>query len=312
MGLLSICAEGVGFLVSLGVYKKQTNYNMENNKINIPEVAGSKPTCGLVMPMSPTGDCSEAHWQEIKDILSDSIEIAGFEPQMVSDADDAGIIQKRIIQNLYQNPIVVCDVSGKNPNVMFELGMRLAFDKPTIIVKDDKTDYSFDTAPIEHLGYPRDLRFANIVTFKEALSRKIKATYDKSKSDKNYTTFLKNFGTFNVPKLDTQEVSKDDFVLEELRQIRTMMGSFSRRGIFGDAPSINIGNRMILCVHNCSQEKADEMVVAISQLENVDNLALQKVAGTGHFHISLAHVSREARIKILSMARSIVPAARLM
>jgi len=32
---------------------------------------------------------------------------------------------------------------------MFELGLRLAFDKPAIIVKDDNTSYSFDTAPIE-------------------------------------------------------------------------------------------------------------------------------------------------------------------
>jgi hypothetical protein len=35
--------------------------------------------------------------------------------------------------------------------------MRLAFDRPTIIVKDDLTTYSFDTSPIEHLEYPRDL-----------------------------------------------------------------------------------------------------------------------------------------------------------
>jgi hypothetical protein len=34
----------------------------------------------------------------------------------------------------------------KNPNVMFELGMRLAFDKPAIIIKDNRTNYSFDTA----------------------------------------------------------------------------------------------------------------------------------------------------------------------
>ena len=123
----------------------------------------------------------------------------------MSDADDVGIIQKRIIQNIYDNPIVVCDVSGKNPNVMFELGLRLAFDKPTIIVKDDKTSYSFDTAPIEHLEYPRDLRFARIVAFKDQLMDKIKATHTKATTDKNYTTFLKHFGTFTVPKIETKK-----------------------------------------------------------------------------------------------------------
>jgi hypothetical protein len=90
---------------------------------------------------------------------------------MVSDSDDSGVIHKRIIENLYNNPIVVCDVSGKNPNVMFELGIRLAFDKSTIIVKDHATDYSFDTSPIEHVGYPRDLRFSTVVE-KQNLRRK--------------------------------------------------------------------------------------------------------------------------------------------
>src|SRR5579864_6105042 len=70
------------------------------------------------------------------------------------------------------------------------LGLRLAFDKPTIIVKDDKTSYSFDTAPIEHLQYPRDLRFSLVVEFKKKLAEKIRATFAKATSDSSYTTFL--------------------------------------------------------------------------------------------------------------------------
>jgi hypothetical protein len=186
------------------------------------EAEGSKrqQTCGLVMPISAIDGCSEAHWLEVRDILSDSIKSAGFDAQLVSEADDVGVIQKRIIQNLYDNPIVVCDVSGKNANVMFELGIRLAFDKPTVIVKDDKTAYSFDTAPVEHLSYPRDLRFKQIVAFKEQLATKIRGT-TRSASDPNYTTFLKQFGTFNVARLDTKEVSSDVYILEELRALRT-------------------------------------------------------------------------------------------
>lgn len=150
-------------------------------------------TCGIVIPISTIDGCDAAHWSEVKDIISDAIEAAGFLPRLVSDADDSGIIQKRIVQNLYEDPIVVCDVSAKNPNVMFELGMRLAFDKPTIIVKDDATSYSFDTNSIEHLLYPRSLRFPVVSKFKKDLSEKIKATYNSSLNDVNYTTFLGHF-----------------------------------------------------------------------------------------------------------------------
>jgi hypothetical protein len=175
------------------------------------------------MPISTVDGCSEAHWSDVREILFEAIEAANFEPHLVSDADDVGIIQKRIIQNLYDNPIVVCDVSGKNPNVMFELGLRLAFDKPTVIVKDDKTAYSFDTAPIEHLEYPRDLRFSRIVEFKGDLADKITGTHKKATKDTDYTTFLKHFGSFSVAKLETKNISRDEFLLDEIRSLKRVI-----------------------------------------------------------------------------------------
>lgn len=165
-------------------------------------------------------DCDESHWAEVQGIITDSAEAAGFEANIVSRADEVGVIHKRIIQNLYDNPIVVCDVSYKNPNVMFELGMRLAFDKPTIIIKDDKTSYNFDTSAIEHLEYPRDLRYNQILDFKKLLTEKIKATYEIHEKDKNYTTFLKHFGEFKVAKIDQKEVSGEEYIIEELRTLR--------------------------------------------------------------------------------------------
>ena len=180
------------------------------------------------MPISSLDGCSEEHWVDVQSILTEAIISAGFESNLVSNADDVGIIQKRIIQNLYDNPVVVCDVSGKNPNVMFELGMRLAFDKPTIIIKDDKTAYSFDTSPIEHLEYPRDLRFGKIVEFKERLKDKIVSTYNASKENDGYTTFLKHFGEFKVAKLDKKEVSGIEFIIDELKSLKIALGRLER------------------------------------------------------------------------------------
>jgi hypothetical protein len=188
----------------------------------------NKSMCGIVMPISSIDGCPESHWVDVLDIISEAIELADFMPNLVSNGDDAGIIHKRIIQNLYDNPVVVCDVSGKNPNVMFELGIRLAFDKPTIIVKDDKTSYSFDTSSIEHLEYPRDLRFSKIVEFKQKLAEKIRATYEKAQNDPGYTTFLKHFGEFKVAKLEKKEVSSQEFIMDELRQIRDSIRKLER------------------------------------------------------------------------------------
>jgi hypothetical protein len=214
---------------------------------NKPESKSTSPPprCGIVMPISTIDSCSDAHWLEVKEILNSAAEDAGFEPLLVSEADDIGIIQKRIIENLYENPIVVCDVSAKNPNVMFELGLRLAFDKPTIVVKDDKTDYSFDTGPIEHLDYPRDLRFQRIVDFKKKLAHKIRATHEKANTDKSYTTFLKNFGEFTVAKIDKKEIPSQEFIIEELQNLsRTVRRlEFQSRPLKStQQPTVSTGN----------------------------------------------------------------------
>jgi hypothetical protein len=189
------------------------------NTSDLPQTS-LRHICGIVMPISAIDDCSELHWEEVREILIEAILGAGFEPNLVSNADDVGTIQKRIVQNLYDNPVVVCDISGKNPNVMFELGLRLAFDKPTVIVKDDVTPYSFDTSVIEHLEYPRTLGYPQIVEFKEKLTAKIKATDEKATNDPGYSTFLKHFGEFKKPQLEEREVSSEEFILEELQNLR--------------------------------------------------------------------------------------------
>ncbi len=184
--------------------------------------------CGIIMPISGNKECPASHWAEVKEIISDVIRECGFEPNLVSDADEVGIIHTRIVNNIINNPIVICDVSSKNPNVMFELGMRLAFDKPTIVIKDNLTDYSFDTSPVEHLSYQRDLRYSTILEFKKLLGAKIIATHEAAKQE-GYSTFLKNFVQYK-PKIEEKEIGAQDYITKQLELINLNIEQLSRRG----------------------------------------------------------------------------------
>lgn len=251
-----------------------------------------KLTCGLVMPISAIDGCDESHWSDVQDILTESVESAGFDANLVSNADEVGIIHKRIIQNLYDNPVVVCDVSGKNPNVMFELGLRLAFDKPTIIVKDDKTAYSFDTSAIEHIEYPRDLRFSRIVEFKQKLSEKIKFTYQKSTSDSSYTTFLKHFGEFTVAKIEKKEVSSQEYVLEELKNIRQTMSRLEREQYLSrrNGPPYPARNRakhlgdVDVCLGRGGSKLVDDALTMAATFPGVLSATVEEI-GPEHHHL---------------------------
>lgn len=250
----------------------------------------ASPVCGVVMPISSIDGCTETHWSDVLDILTEAIEEAGFSANLVSNADDVGIIHKRIIQNLYDNPVVVCDVSGKNPNVMFELGLRLAFDKPTVIVKDDRTTYSFDTSAIEHLEYPRDLRFSRIVEFKQKLAEKIKATHTRATSDPTYTTFLKHFGEFKVAKLDKKEVSGQEYILEELRGVRMALRRLEAAPLNKNTESV-ARNRTVrprtdvdICLEDMSRTNAEEMLETANQHPGVARARLWE-RSPDHFHL---------------------------
>ncbi|WP_300764749.1 hypothetical protein [uncultured Bacteroides sp.] len=271
----------------------------DNKTQSVSTTEMKKPVCGIVMPISSIDNCSETHWKEVKGIITDAIEAAGFEARLVSEANDSGIIQKRIVQNLYNNDIVVCDVSCKNPNVMFELGMRLAFDKPTIIVMDNMTKYSFDTAPIEHLGYPRDLSYYQILEFKKNLSDKIKGTIAAAKQP-NYTTFLKNFGEFQVATIENKKGTIDEVVLSRLDDINrqiTDLWSIQRSPIIEckesetETNEINKLTRKLIDLFCTEKQISESVLYEASELDDIrkalfnfieEQREMRELCGTPH------------------------------
>lgn len=206
----------------------------------MPDETVEKPiTCGIVMPISDIEGYAAGHWAEVKAIITEAVESIRdipFRVELVSDDESVGVIQKRIVQRLYADEIIVCDVSAKNANVMFELGMRLAFDKPTVIIKDDRTPYIFDTGPLEHIKYPADLRYGQIEDFKGTLAQKVKATYTNSIHNADTTSYLKSFGAFQVAKIPTEHVEGQELMLGMLKDMQAEMASL-RRSI-GDASAL--------------------------------------------------------------------------
>ncbi len=193
---------------------------MAKKDIEKQESETKKMTCGIIMPISPHPDYPQDHWNDVLTILTEAVSETDFEPKLVSDDVAIGLIHDRIVTNIYNNEMVICDVSSKNPNVMFELGLRLAFDKPTIIIKDETTGYSFDTGVIEHISYPSSLRFSQIVKFKEELIRRINATYTKSISEPQYSPFLKTFGKTIVPAtMQHSKIPEGEFILAQLENL---------------------------------------------------------------------------------------------
>lgn len=195
---------------------KQTKFTVRTEA----EVTEEKPRCcGIVMPIADMDGYEQGHWRRVRMVLETAIRDSDFHPRLVSDSEEIGVIIKKIVQNLYDDEIVVVDVSGKNPNVMFELGLRLAFDKPTIIVKDDATTYSFDISTIKHIVYRRDLRFDDVENLKKEIKTAIIATVAAKDKDNQFSPFLKHFGEIKPKTIGVEELPGMEFMMATMNEM---------------------------------------------------------------------------------------------
>lgn len=183
---------------------------MEKNE----DVSHDEFKIGIVGPISASEDIEDCytsnHWISVRKIIQDSY--PSIPMHLVSESNSSGIILDRIIQNLAEYDLIICDTSSKNPNVMFELGLRLAFDKPVILVKDELTAYSFDISLIEHVDYTSNLEYSSMLKFQTTLSNKIKHI-----KNNGLDSFLSHFPVTSVnntlPKIEVSgyDAFKADF-----------------------------------------------------------------------------------------------------
>lgn len=134
-------------------------------------------TCFAIMPISDPIGYEEGHFKKVyQDIFSPAIEAAGYTPHRVDEDSKSGLIQTKIIQNLLEAPMAICDLSTRNPNVLFELGIRQAFNKPVVIVQQEGTERIFDVGCISCIDYDAQMSYRGVLKAREQIEVAIKTT----------------------------------------------------------------------------------------------------------------------------------------
>ncbi len=116
-------------------------------------------TCFVLMPISETEKYGKGHFGHIyKYLIKEAGERAGYRVERADDDLATNIIIQEILEKIIKSDMVICDLSHKNPNVMYELGIRHSLQKPVVLVKDDQTERVFDTAGIRTFDYDSKAR----------------------------------------------------------------------------------------------------------------------------------------------------------
>ena len=150
------------------------------NQPNPPASADTeKARCFVIMPISDPSDYEQGHFLRVyTNLLRPAIEATGFEPIFAGDVARSDVIQADILNNLLNAEMALCDISSRNPNVFFELGIRQAYGKPVVIVNDGKHEPVFDTSILRYTHYSKDLRVDHVAEESEKIQKAIRETYD--------------------------------------------------------------------------------------------------------------------------------------
>ncbi|MEV7121615.1 hypothetical protein [Kitasatospora griseola] len=103
---------------------------------------------------SPEREAFEHHLEVFEQVIAPACEKFGIEAIRADGIAHAGDINEQICRYVIESDLVVADVSGGNPNVMYELGLRHLIGKPTIHI-GEVGQLPFDIAAIRTIQYQR-------------------------------------------------------------------------------------------------------------------------------------------------------------
>lgn len=165
-------------------------------------------SCFVIMPYSSTDEYKDdpEHFKYIyEQIFIPAIEQAGYEPYKLDDNNISTYIINDIFEAVQNCPIALCDLSSKNPNVLYELGLRQAYDKPVVLVKDEKTGRIFDVSGINTISYDSHRLVENV----QSAIKKIATALIDTKNG-NYNTVASIVKATSAEYIDFNESNKDN------------------------------------------------------------------------------------------------------
>ena len=176
-------------------------------------------TCLIIMPISDNANYPNGHFNRVYEfIIKPACEIAGFLPIRADEVLTTNYIALDIIKRIIESDMSICDLSSQNPNVMYELGIRQAFNKPVTFIKDNLTKRIFDIQGFRDLEYDMTLRIDNVNIIREQLAETLSQTYENKDSEINSLVKLLSISPAELPE-NTKISIESELILNQLNII---------------------------------------------------------------------------------------------
>lgn len=189
--------------------------------------------CFVIMPIADPDGYDKGHFTKVyEDIFKPACTSAGFTALRADEVKQTNLIHLDILQKLIESPMAICDLSSRNPNVLFELGLRQAFDKPTVLVQEAGTPKIFDIAPLRYTEYRRELRYREVIEDQSMISDAIKATKEATDRGEGVNSIVSILSLSKPASLKEVSDSDSTGLLQLVRAEMSEMRSDFRRTMF--------------------------------------------------------------------------------
>lgn len=186
-----------------------------------------KPECFIIMPISDPEGYVSGHFKRVfEDLFIPACDRAGYHAIRADQVRQTNLIHLDVLQKIINSPMSICDLSSRNPNVLFELGLRQAFDKPVVLVQEAGTPQIFDINPLRYTEYRREMLYRQVMEDQENLTAAITATKEAIKDSKSINSIVKLLSLTQPATLTT--VSETDKESALLQVIMTELGNLRR------------------------------------------------------------------------------------
>ena len=184
--------------------------------------------CFIIMPIADHKDYKDGHFKRVyEDILAPACRGAGYRPVRADDVAQTNLIHLDILQKLLESPMAICDLSTRNPNVLFELGLRQAFDKPTVLVQEVGTPQIFDINLFRYTEYRNGLDYRDVLTDQKSIQKVLEETKIAVQENKSVNSIIKLLSITNPASLqDPSNFGEKEYfnvLMSEINSIKTII-----------------------------------------------------------------------------------------
>lgn len=243
------------------------NKSTEKETEIAPEEIKQK-TCFAIMPIADHPDYTNGHFTRVYNhLIKPACEKAGYKVIRADDAKASHMIMFDILKNIVECDMAICDLSSKNANVFYELGLRQAFNKKTILITDSITNTPFDITGFRYVKYSESLRVDTVMSDVLEIAAMLEETESASEDDINSIVNLLKIQPAHINKVQLNE--QESVLYELVKNLDSKISALSNnsRNFKNNSSTVLLGGA--LAKNNIFNDKHKITGLSFEQIRNM-------------------------------------------